>query len=206
MASNEDNLVCSHDHSDTLNYLVFRRYGVFAKDAKMPTRKTFGAAGIDLYTVKHETFPPGTVRVLPTGLTVSIPKGYYGRISDCSSVASLGLHVLAGVHDYDYSGEIFVTVANLHKDNNPVSLIKGAKLCQIIVQPYIPMVPVLADQESWRASNDCTILHYRSGMGYVDTNCIALRECTQSNEKSAHTGSDECREDPKTKTGFSALQ
>lgn len=191
-ADGNNNPTCSHDHETQLSYLPFKRYGIFGKDAKMPTKKTFGAAGIDLYTVRNEIFPSETVRVLPTGLTVSIPKGYYGKITDCSTLASMGLHVLAGTHDSDYNGEIFVTVANLHsRDVSPVRLLKGDKLCQMVIHKYESMVPVLVDQSSWRASTDCNVQHYKAGMGLDNTDILSLRECSREQIDKASEESDE---------------
>ena len=85
--------------------------------SKMPTRGSKLAIGLDLYSddlgVKPIQIYPGTRRMIPTGVSMAIPKGYYGRVAPRSGLAlKHGIDVLAGVIDADYRGQINVILQN----------------------------------------------------------------------------------------------
>jgi dUTP pyrophosphatase len=76
-------------------------------DAKLPTRGSASAAGLDLYSIEAVCLPPNQRSLVRTGLAVAIPRGFYGRLAPRSGLATKkGLDVLAGVIDADYRGEI----------------------------------------------------------------------------------------------------
>ncbi len=82
--------------------------------AKIPTQATDGDAGYDLYAVRDMVIPPLSRDIVPTGIQIEIPKGYYGRIAPRSGLAvKKGIDVLAGVIDSGYRGEIGVVLMNL---------------------------------------------------------------------------------------------
>jgi len=86
-------------------------------DAKIPRKGTSQSAGYDLYafdfTVDNVTIPPRERRVIGTGIRISFPQDWYGRIAPRSGLAlNFGIDVLAGVVDRDYSGEIKVILYN----------------------------------------------------------------------------------------------
>ena len=56
-------------------------------DAKLPTRGSEGAAGLDLYAVERLTLEPGARAAVRTGLAVAIPRGFYGRVAPRSGLA-----------------------------------------------------------------------------------------------------------------------
>ena len=75
--------------------------------ARIPCRKSEGAARYDLLGVEEATIPSGGRKIIETGLVMVIPKGLYGRIAPRSGLAlSKRLLVGAGVIDSDYRGEI----------------------------------------------------------------------------------------------------
>ena len=81
--------------------------------ARQPLHVTDNAAGLDLYCTSATTkLKSNEIRKFPTGLTVVLPKGCYGRIATKSSLAIKGLVVLGGVIDNDYTGEIIVILQN----------------------------------------------------------------------------------------------
>ena len=76
-------------------------------EARLPTRGSAGAAGLDLCAVERLTIESGGRAAVRTGLAVAIPRGFYGRVAPRSGLAVRhGLDVLAGVIDSDYRGEI----------------------------------------------------------------------------------------------------
>jgi len=82
--------------------------------AKIPTQATVGDAGYDLYAVRDMIIPPLSRDIVPTGIQIEIPKGYYGRVAPRSGLAvKKGIDVLAGVIDSGYRGEIGVVLMNL---------------------------------------------------------------------------------------------
>ena len=82
--------------------------------AKLPTRGSEGAIGLDLYGIGLElTFPPHGRITIGTGLKIAVPKGFYGRIAPRSGLAFRhGIDVLGGVIDEDYRGEVKVILHN----------------------------------------------------------------------------------------------
>ena len=102
------------------------------EETKLPTRTNPTDAGWDLYCTVDADILPGQRKLLPTGVSMAIPSGYYGRIADRSGNAfSLGLHVLAGVVDSAYRAEIKVLLVNL--SDVPVEIKRGHRIAQIII-------------------------------------------------------------------------
>ena len=86
-------------------------------DALIPSKAYRGDAGWDLYAVEDGEIAPGERRLIGTGIAMAIPEGFYGRIADRSSMAyKFGMHVLAGIIDCSYRGEVKVLLVNLSKD------------------------------------------------------------------------------------------
>ncbi|KAG6510060.1 deoxyuridine 5'-triphosphate nucleotidohydrolase-like [Zingiber officinale] len=84
--------------------------------------------------------PPGSRRLIPTGLSMEIPWGTYGRIATRSSAAfKLGLDIGVGVINSDYRGEVKIFAFN-HSDRN-VYIHKGGCVAQLILE-YIVMADV----------------------------------------------------------------
>jgi dUTP pyrophosphatase len=62
---------------------------------------------------------PG-ISILNTGLSFEIPEGYVGLICDRGSTPiKHGLHVVAGVLDSDYRGELKIVVLNTGSGGGP---------------------------------------------------------------------------------------
>ena len=76
-------------------------------DARLPTRGSDYSAGLDLYSIEDFEIQPFFHIDVSTGISMSIPHGYYGRIAPRSSLALRnGICVGAGVVDEDYRGAI----------------------------------------------------------------------------------------------------
>lgn len=104
-----------------------------SNNAKLPTKAHPGDAGWDLYTnITDIIVEPGSRALVSTGCSFAIPHGYYGRIADRSGNAcKLGIHVLAGVIDSQYRGEVKVCLINLSEQ--PLRIKYGDKIAQMIL-------------------------------------------------------------------------
>lgn len=92
-----------------------------------------GDAGYDLYATRDCVIAPGQRAVIESGLHLEIPVGYVGLVKDRSSIASRGVHTLAGVIDSAYRGELKILLINLGADNYQVCA--GHKIAQLLVVP-----------------------------------------------------------------------
>lgn len=102
-------------------------------DAKVPFRANRRDAGSDLYSIEPVWLEPGARAVVKTGISLSIPEGYYGRVAPRSGLAaSKGIDVLAGVIDSTFRGEIGVVLIN-HGDEAFVAP-SGSRIAQLIIE------------------------------------------------------------------------
>lgn len=104
-------------------------------NAKLPERKNEGDAGLDLYCIEDYTIKPFEIKQISTGIAIEIPKGYFGLIKDRSGLSMKGLHVLAGVIDENYRGEIKIVLINL--SNNEIKIEKHTRIAQLLIIPYL---------------------------------------------------------------------
>ena len=123
-------------------------------NAKMPTYGSNGAAGADLYACLDEAVlvQPGTTQMIPTGLSMEIPKGYAGLIYARSGLAckqDLAPANKVGVIDSEYRGEFIVALHNHGSEVRTVS--PGDRVAQLVITPvYTPgfkQVDTLSDTE-----------------------------------------------------------
>ena len=104
--------------------------------AVIPTRGTIGSAGYDLVAVEGMVIEPFSTVLVPTGLKIMIPTGYYGRIAPRSGVSvKKRLIVNAGVIDEDYRGEVKIVLLNPTRNN--VEVEKGEKIAQLLLEKII---------------------------------------------------------------------
>jgi deoxyuridine 5'-triphosphate nucleotidohydrolase len=112
--------------------------------AKLPTRGSRRAAGLDLYAIESLTLEPGARAAVRTGLAVAIPEEFYGRVAPRSGLAvNYGLDVLAGVIDSDYRGEIVCALVNHGQE--ALTIDAGQRVAQLIIEAIITPEPVWAD-------------------------------------------------------------
>ena len=111
-----------------------------SKNIILPKYETSGSSGLDLSaniktSVKIE---PGETTIIPTGISVSIPKNFEIQIRPRSGLAAKNqISVLntPGTIDADYMGEIKVILINLSKETFVVE--NGARIAQMVVCPVI---------------------------------------------------------------------
>lgn len=112
--------------------------------AKLPTRGSQDAAGLDLYSIEEVTLPSGGRAAVRTGLSVAVPRGFYGRVAPRSGLAvKHGLDVLAGVVDSDYRGEIMCALVN--HGAAAFTLEAGQRVAQLIIEAIITPEPVWSE-------------------------------------------------------------
>ena len=110
------------------------------KRAILPTYGTIDSAGADLYALLDDviSIEPGETVVIPTGLSMAIPKGYAGLIYARSSLGTkrgLAPANKVGVIDADYRGEVKVVLYNQSKSVQTIS--PQERIAQIIITPYM---------------------------------------------------------------------
>ncbi len=108
--------------------------------ATIPTYGTEDSAGADLYAMLDEDLEikPNEMYLVPTGLSLAIPKGYVGLIYARSSLATkkgLAPANKVGVIDADYRGEVKVALYNQSKETQVIS--PNERIAQIVFTPYL---------------------------------------------------------------------
>jgi len=103
-------------------------------DSRYPTKSHVTDAGYDLFSTEDVSLKPFQRKVVKTGIKLSIPTGFYGRIAPRSGLAvKNGIDVLAGVIDSGYNGEIGVVLINTDKFES-ASLPKASRIAQLIFE------------------------------------------------------------------------
>jgi len=101
--------------------------------ATMPARGSEHAAGFDLAALEEASVPAGGKSIVKTGLSVATPVGTYGRIAPRSGLAAKRMiHVLAGVVDTDYRGEVGVVLFNHGSED--FKIFPGDRIAQFILE------------------------------------------------------------------------
>ena len=116
--------------------------------AKLPTRGSVGAAGHDLYASNCDAIviSKGSRALVPTGISMEIPVGYYGRVAPRSGLAvNSGINVGAGVIDSDYRGEVKVLLFN-HSDHE-FMVEPGMRIAQLILEKCANHVEIVLVNE-----------------------------------------------------------
>ena len=114
-------------------------------EARLPTRGSERAAGLDLYAVERVMLEPGGRAAVRTGVAVAVPEGFYGRVAPRSGLAVRhGMDVLAGVIDSDYRGEILCALVNHGAE--PFEVEPGARVAQLVLEAIATPEPAWAEE------------------------------------------------------------
>ena len=105
-------------------------------DLPLPSYHSDGSSGLDLCAaVEGElTLQAGEIQLVPTGLSISLPRGYEAQIRPRSGLAlrhGLGLVNSPGTIDADYRGEIGVILINWGKE--PFTIRRGDRIAQMVI-------------------------------------------------------------------------
>jgi dUTP pyrophosphatase len=104
----------------------------------LPAYQTAHAAGLDLLAAVPADAPlvlaPGKHAMVPTGLTIALPKGYEAQVRPRSGLAARhGVTVLnaPGTVDADYRGEVAVLLINHGPE--PFTIRRGERIAQMVI-------------------------------------------------------------------------
>ena len=111
-----------------------------SKEVSLPKYETSGSSGMDLaaYIDSNININPGQTAIIPTGLALSIPKGFEVQIRPRSGLAAkqkISVLNTPGTIDADYRGEIKIILINLGQETFKVE--KGLRIAQMVVCPVV---------------------------------------------------------------------
>ncbi len=109
---------------------------ILDKSIPVPEYAHDGDAGLDLYSSINFELKPFERKKIPTGIKISIPKGYAGFVQPRSGLAAnYGISILntPGLIDSGYRGEVCAILINLDP-KNVFKFKKGDKICQLVIQ------------------------------------------------------------------------
>ncbi len=106
------------------------------QDLPLPSYQSDSSSGLDIRAAVHNaiTLKPGEIKLIPTGLSISLPKGYEAQIRPRSGLAlrhGLGLVNSPGTIDADYRGEIGVIAINWGKKSFTIK--RGDRIAQVVI-------------------------------------------------------------------------
>jgi len=120
-----------------------------AEGLALPAYQSADAAGLDLVAAVPETTPlvlaPGKHAMVPTGLTIALPRGFEAQVRPRSGLAAKhGVSVLnsPGTIDADYRGEISVILIN--HGEAPFAIHRGERIAQMVIAPVVQPELVVA--------------------------------------------------------------
>lgn len=125
-------------------------------DLPLPRYAHPGDAGLDLYAAEDVVLIPFQRRLIPTGVAVAIPEGYAGFVQPRSGLAikqGVSLVNTPGLIDSHYRGEIRVILINLDPER-PVTIVRGDKIAQLVIQPVARVELVEAAELSQTARGE----------------------------------------------------
>ena len=111
-----------------------------SKNIELPKYETNGSSGMDLSAniEKQIKIEPGKTSIIPTGISVSIPKNFEIQIRSRSGLAAKSqISVLnsPGTIDADYRGELKVILINLCNKTFVVEI--GTRIAQMVLCPIV---------------------------------------------------------------------
>jgi len=135
-----------------------------AEGLDLPQYATPESAGADLMAAIDQplTLNSGERFLVPTGLTLELPKGYEAQIRPRSGLAfKHGITVLnaPGTIDSDYRGELKVLLIN--HGSEPFRVERGMKIAQLVLAPVMHV--------QWHERDDLTSTTLRGVNGFGST-------------------------------------
>ena len=111
-----------------------------SKKISLPKYETAGSSGMDLAAniAGNINIDPGKTAIIPTGLALSVPKGFEVQIRPRSGLAAkkkISVLNTPGTIDSDYRGEIKVILINQGQETFKVE--KGLRIAQMVVCPVV---------------------------------------------------------------------
>tara|TARA_B000000532_G_C18633497_1_gene305145 strand:- start:40 stop:477 length:438 start_codon:yes stop_codon:yes gene_type:complete len=132
----------------------------------LPSYSTKQSSGLDLRAniLEKIILAPFERKLIPTGLSISIPEGYEAQVRPRSGLSiKNGITVLnsPGTIDSDYRGDIGVILINLSKESYTIN--PGDRMAQLVFSKY--------EKIEWRIVSDLTDSNRgKSGFGSTGKN------------------------------------
>ena len=105
-------------------------------EAIIPKYAHKGDAAFDLHAIEDVLLKVNEKKIIKTGIKMAIPENHVGLVWDRSGLAAKkGIHVMAGVIDSIYRGEILIVLKNLGGEDFQVE--KGMRVAQMLIQPVV---------------------------------------------------------------------
>lgn len=105
-----------------------------------PRRARSGDAGYDLFVSERTVIPAFSYATVNTGIAIELPSRTWGMLVPRSStLRTRGLHVMTGIIDNGYRGEMGCGVWNM--TGSDVVVEPGERITQLILMPLV-VVPV----------------------------------------------------------------
>lgn len=120
-------------------------------DLQLPRYMTEEAAGMDVCAGVEQdvVLKPGSIKLIPTGFAMAVPKGYEAQIRPRSGLAvkhGISLINTPGTIDSDYRGEVKIAVINLGGDSFTIR--RGDRIAQMLIKKvYHARVEVVEELE-----------------------------------------------------------
>lgn len=117
-------------------------------DIPLPRYMTPHCAGMDICAAVEAPviLEPGEIRLIPTGIAISLPEGFEAQIRPRSGLAvkhGIGLINSPGTIDADYRGEIKIPLINLGKE--PFTCNRADRIAQMVVNRICRVSLTLVD-------------------------------------------------------------
>lgn len=114
--------------------------------AKLPTRGSSDAAGLDLYCPFSIIVPCDSKKKIPLGIAVEVPTGHMGLLVPRSSMSKTPLRCAnsIGIIDADYRGELSIVYENISCSDYTIA--RGDRIAQLIIVPIAKVNIVEVDE------------------------------------------------------------
>ncbi len=111
-----------------------------SKNISLPKYETDGSSGMDIVANNDKliNLEPGETALIPTGISVAIPKNFELQLRPRSGLAAksqISILNTPGTIDSDYRGEIKIILINLGKKVFPIK--KGIRIAQMVLCPLV---------------------------------------------------------------------
>lgn len=127
---------------------------LLTETAQIPIQANLSDAGRDLYTDEDIYIKAGQTVVIPTGIALDLPVGYFADIRNRSGMTlKTKLRVHLGTIDAGFKGNIGIICENT--DTEDTFVYKNTKLAQLVIQkmPIVELVEVKELSDSQRGVN-----------------------------------------------------
>ena len=98
--------------------------------AALPRRQTPGSCGYDLTSFEDCVLPPGTTKLVSTGVRLAVPTHLCAIVHGRSSLGKQGIATNTGIIDQDYRGIIYVSLRNTSGQEFVIK--RGERIAQLL--------------------------------------------------------------------------